>query len=106
MGVINLLAGPYIVVVTKRTSVGSVLGHSIYHVDHVEIWPVASESVMLAEGRREEEQEYLRLLRLFLASGGFYYSHGYDLTSTCQSHHAGGTKLSTQTVPFLLFILH
>lgn len=103
MGVINLLAGPYIIVVTKRTIVGTLLGHSLYHVDQVEIWPVASESVMLAEERREEEQEYLRLLRLFLASGGFYYSHGYDLTSTLQSHHAGGSK--PQTVP-LVYLIH
>ena len=99
MGVINLLAGPYIIAITRHSLVGHLFGHPVYHVDEAQVWPVAEAGVVqVARGREAEEAEYVRLLRVFLAGGGFYYSRGYDLTSNFDGRQSI-LRLSTQTVP-------
>jgi hypothetical protein len=63
-------------------------------VDRVDILPPTTDSTgsRLTEAEREEEGEYLALLSGFLVLGGFYYSPGYDLTTSLQSHYHNGNQ--------------
>lgn len=90
MGVINLLAGPYVIVVKERRLIGHILKYPIFHVDTVDILPcvVFNDRLSpLTASQQSDELQYLRLLRGFMQTGGFYYSPRYDLTSSLQAHH-------------------
>ena len=41
MGVINLLSGPYVIVVSERRRVGELFGEAIWHVEEVQLLPCA-----------------------------------------------------------------
>eukprot|EP01125_Pyxidicula_operculata_P000033 TRINITY_DN1003_c0_g1_i1.p1 TRINITY_DN1003_c0_g1~~TRINITY_DN1003_c0_g1_i1.p1 ORF type:complete len:601 (-),score=143.31 TRINITY_DN1003_c0_g1_i1:93-1895(-) len=83
IGVINLLAGPYLVVVESSKKVGSVFGRDIFSITKVELIAVARRT--LSSGTESSsENEYVSMLQKLLSDGSFYYSHDYDLTNSLQ----------------------
>lgn len=83
MGQITLHTSPYLVLITARKSVGSLGGHSIYMATDFRVCPIPrnSKPSMLEE---PVERMLLGLLKTHLFSAPFFFSYGYDVTSSLQ----------------------
>ncbi|GFU41001.1 phosphatidylinositide phosphatase SAC1, partial [Nephila pilipes] len=49
MGTINLIGGPYLIVITKKVSVGAIYGQSIWRVEDTDVIPYARTMLHLTE---------------------------------------------------------
>lgn len=84
LGIIDLLAGPYLLVIKDvRRRVGSLLEHSIYEVGNVAMHPL-SPSANLSTSQTEMESTCLRLLNSLIANIHLYFSPTIDLTRLMQ----------------------
>jgi hypothetical protein len=86
LGIIRLLAGPYLIVVTGRKRVGRLLGCDVWRVTSTKILPFVKGR--LHSERQRDEDRYLALLESLLKGNHFYYSNHYDLTHRAQKQHA------------------
>ncbi|PRP89541.1 hypothetical protein PROFUN_00805 [Planoprotostelium fungivorum] len=84
LGIIPLLSGRHLIVITKRNRVGSILGRDIFKIVETRIVTVSVDDTHLREEEKREEKEYLSLLSQFLESSNFYFSYNYDVTHTLQ----------------------
>ncbi|KAI8997241.1 SacI homology domain-containing protein [Pilobolus umbonatus] len=84
MGFIRLLAGDYMMVITKRERIGSIRGKTIYKVAAFQILPLPLSLEGLNENQKKEEQEFVNLLETHLTSNNFYFSYEYDITQSLQ----------------------
>jgi hypothetical protein len=84
MGLIRLLSGDYLVVITDRELVGRLDGHPIYRVTATRLLPTARSITHLSESKVNDEMHYLQLMDAALQSGVLHYSPSYDLTLTLQ----------------------
>ncbi|KAI6645875.1 phosphatidylinositol-3-phosphatase SAC1 [Oopsacas minuta] len=83
-GVINLLAGPYLIIITGRDLVGDVHNHQIWRITTHEIIPVFHSARSLSSKQSEFNSRYLSMVRNVLSSPGFYYSPSLDITHSIQ----------------------
>jgi hypothetical protein len=91
VGFIRFTATYYMVLITRRSVVGLLGGHYIYHCDETKIIPVCPSSVLATMVGRTKalDQEEARLLHTFKQvdlSKNFYFSYTYDLTKTLQDN--------------------
>ncbi|OBZ91577.1 Phosphatidylinositide phosphatase SAC1 [Choanephora cucurbitarum] len=84
LGFIKLLAGEYLLTITKREKVGSIQDKVIYRVGAFQILPLPHNMNKLNEERRAQEQKYVSLLEQHLKNNTFYFSYDYDLTQSVQ----------------------
>merc|ERR1711969_512543 len=59
VGVVHLLSGPYILVVTGADVVGKLLDHDVFRVADVRVLPFAADLSALPPARQEDERLYL-----------------------------------------------
>ncbi|CAG8612241.1 1678_t:CDS:10 [Rhizophagus irregularis] len=83
-GIINLLAGGYLIVITGRERIGRLGIHDIFQANQFRILPFAKNNNGLSEAQAHDEQHYLSLVESLLKSGTYYFSYTYDLTHTLQ----------------------
>jgi len=83
-GIITLLNGPNLVVVTKRERIGLVHGSEIWRASEFDILPYKASRASLNESQKADLDVYLGMLRSALDTPSFYYSPTYDLTHTVQ----------------------
>eukprot|EP01118_Nematostelium_gracile_P004123 TRINITY_DN1485_c0_g1_i2.p1 TRINITY_DN1485_c0_g1~~TRINITY_DN1485_c0_g1_i2.p1 ORF type:complete len:148 (+),score=24.83 TRINITY_DN1485_c0_g1_i2:105-548(+) len=83
VGIIQLLAGPYLIVMTKIESVGTILGNQVFRIKEVDTVRVDL-STPLNEAQKKDEVRYQSLIKTVLLTGSFYYSYTYDLTHSMQ----------------------
>ncbi|PSN49044.1 Phosphatidylinositide phosphatase SAC1 [Blattella germanica] len=72
VGTIQLLAGPYLVIITKKKKVGNIVGK--------EIWQVAETEI-------SENKLYVSMVENVLNTPYLYFSYTYDITHTMQRLH-------------------
>ncbi|CAG8452119.1 9829_t:CDS:10 [Funneliformis caledonium] len=84
LGIINLLAGEYLIVITGRERIGRLGKHDIFHANQFRILPFAKNNNRLSEAQAQDEQRYLSLVESHLRSGTYYFSYTYNLTHTLQ----------------------
>ncbi|KAI8382402.1 SacI homology domain-containing protein [Blakeslea trispora] len=84
LGFIKLLAGEYMLTITKREKVGLIQDKVIYRVGAFQILPLAHNMNSLNEEKRTQEQKYVSLLEQHLKNNTFYFSYDYDLTQSVQ----------------------
>ncbi|CAF3328579.1 unnamed protein product [Rotaria socialis] len=84
IGIINLISGPYLIVITSKIHVGDINGHEIYRVKTTEIIPYARNTSHLNEYQLKYNEKYLSMLAVVLHTESFYFSYTYDLTHTLQ----------------------
>ncbi|KAJ1916709.1 Phosphoinositide phosphatase sac1 [Mycoemilia scoparia] len=84
MGLIQLQDGHYLILITKREKVGAIRGHPIYRIDNTRIIPLATSKQVMTAEMNSTEEKYIGLLKQALDIKSFYYSTGYDLTSSMQ----------------------
>ncbi|GFR66006.1 phosphatidylinositide phosphatase SAC1 [Elysia marginata] len=84
VGILRLVAGPYLIVVTQRQNVGSIGGQHIWKVAKTEVISYKRSLTHLTEKQVSLNKSYLSLLDVMLTTESFYYSTTYDLTHTLQ----------------------
>jgi hypothetical protein len=78
-GIVKLLDSHYLIVVTKKRLVGSIVGHSIYTIESVQYIPVTYKLRVTAE-----EPRYKSLLTSFDLTKHIHFSYTYDLSRSWQ----------------------
>ncbi|KAJ2065596.1 Phosphoinositide phosphatase sac1 [Coemansia sp. S146] len=98
MGIISLLRGPYLVLITGREVVGSIGSSTVYRASEIRVVKAAVESRVLSGVDAFDEATYLRLLDSALAVNSFYFSYDMDLTSSLerqqQKRQGAGSSLA------------
>ncbi|KAJ2017546.1 Phosphoinositide phosphatase sac1, partial [Coemansia sp. S610] len=84
MGIISLLRGPYLVLITGREVAGSIGSSTVYRASEIRVVKAAVESRVLSGTDAFDEATYLRLLDSALAVNSFYFSYDTDLTSSLE----------------------
>lgn len=83
-GIVQLIAGPYLIVISKRSQVGSVNGESIWRVEETQVLPFSKTNLHLTEIQKAHNKQYLSMLSNALDTPSYYFSYSYDLTHTLQ----------------------
>ncbi|KAI5309725.1 hypothetical protein KEM55_002554, partial [Ascosphaera atra] len=79
LGIITLKLDKYIIVITKSKPIGRLRGHPIHRVLSTEFLPLRDRPL-----HDPDEDHYLALLKLFVASSPLYFSYTHDLTNSFQ----------------------
>uniref|UniRef100_H2YC96 Phosphatidylinositol-3-phosphatase SAC1 n=1 Tax=Ciona savignyi TaxID=51511 RepID=H2YC96_CIOSA len=83
-GVVNLTGGPHLIVVTGRTRVGDIAGHTIWKVTETEIFPYRKSILNLNESQKSDNDTYLNMLKHALSFHDYYFSTSFDITHSMQ----------------------
>ncbi|XP_008793079.2 phosphoinositide phosphatase SAC8 isoform X1 [Phoenix dactylifera] len=84
VGVIRLLAGTYVLVITDRQEVGTYLGYSIYHVKSMKFLSCNEALRHSTSQEKKDEAYFMSLLRTVESTPGLYYSYERDITLNLQ----------------------
>ncbi|CAF1196498.1 unnamed protein product [Rotaria sordida] len=84
IGIINLLAGRYLIVITSKKHIGDINGQAIYKVHTTDIIPFVRNMSHLNEYQLKYNAKYLSMIELVLRTEAFYFSYTYDITHTFQ----------------------
>eukprot|EP00058_Branchiostoma_floridae_P008729 XP_002594217.1 hypothetical protein BRAFLDRAFT_117627 [Branchiostoma floridae] len=99
MGVVRLIASPYLIVITKVSKVGDVEHHPIWRVEDTQVIPYTRSVDHLNDQQKQANHDYLRMIEEVLRQNGYYFSSTYDLTHTQQ-------RLNNTSAEFLTFPLY
>ena len=83
-GIVQLIAGPYLVVITKRSQTGLINGEAIWRVEQTQILPFSKTVLHLTETQKAHNKQYLSMITAALDTPRYYFSYSYDLTHTLQ----------------------
>nr|XP_054596657.1 phosphatidylinositol-3-phosphatase SAC1-B [Nothobranchius furzeri] len=84
MGTIRLLAGLYLVVITKRTKVGDLLGHAVWKASEFDIISYKKTILHLNDDQMQDNKTLFSMINNVLHTDAFYFATSYDLTHTLQ----------------------
>ncbi|CAN9514488.1 unnamed protein product [Ophioblennius macclurei] len=84
MGTIRLVAGMYLVVITKRKKVGDLLGHTVWKALDFDILSYKKTVLHLTENQMQDNKAFLSMLHSVLHTDGLYFTTDYDLTHSLQ----------------------
>ncbi|GAB6021365.1 Phosphoinositide phosphatase sac1 [Chamberlinius hualienensis] len=87
VGIVNLLAGPYLVVITQKAQVGILSGEAIWRIEATDILPYSKTTLHLTDTQINDNRVYLSMLQQALKTDYFYFSYSYDLSHTMQRLH-------------------
>ncbi|XP_077503149.1 phosphatidylinositol-3-phosphatase SAC1 isoform X2 [Amblyomma americanum] len=94
VGIIHLLAGPYLIVIVERRRVGDINGQVIWRIKATEAYSYTRTSLHLTEQQNQYNKQYTAMVQSVLSTPNFYYSTTYDLSHSLQ-------KLYNTTPDFL-----
>ncbi|XP_018021346.1 phosphatidylinositol-3-phosphatase SAC1 [Hyalella azteca] len=84
LGMIRLISGPYLILVLKRSKIGTLHRQTIWKLDAVDIIPFSRSTASLTAEQKMYNDKYLTLVQQALSTPYFYFSYTYDLTHTLQ----------------------
>ncbi|XP_042279831.1 phosphatidylinositol-3-phosphatase SAC1-B [Thunnus albacares] len=84
MGTIRLVAGVYLVVITKKKKVGDLLGHAVWKALDFDIISYKKTILHLTDNQMQDNKTFLSMIKNVLHTDGFYFATDYDLTHTLQ----------------------
>ncbi|XP_068646601.1 phosphoinositide phosphatase SAC6-like [Aristolochia californica] len=84
MGVLKLIAGSYVVVITDRECVGTYMGYPIYKVTSLQILPCNQSLNSSTSEQKKMETEFSELLNAAEGMCGLYFSYNVNLTLSAQ----------------------
>lgn len=84
VGIVQLVSGPYLVVIRNAELVGELNGAPIYQIVEPELIAYARTTLHLNERQRWFNARFAEMIELVLATGGFYFSPVYDLSRSEQ----------------------
>ncbi|KAF3493589.1 hypothetical protein DY000_02055953 [Brassica cretica] len=92
VGMLKLLAGSYLVVVTESERVGSFLGHPIFKITSLKVLPCDHSLKNSPEEQKKMENEFSRLLSVAEKTTGLFFSYQVNLTLSSQRLHDLGAE--------------
>ncbi|XP_042407787.1 phosphoinositide phosphatase SAC8-like isoform X4 [Zingiber officinale] len=84
VGIIRLLAGTYVLLITSRKEVGSYLGFPVFNVTSMRVLLCNKALKHSTSQERKDEAYFMSLLRIIESTPGLYYSYEADLTLNLQ----------------------
>ncbi|XP_022075956.1 phosphatidylinositol-3-phosphatase SAC1-A [Acanthochromis polyacanthus] len=84
MGTIRLVAGMYLIVITRKRNVGSLLGHAVWKAVDFDVISYKKTVLHLSEIQSQENKTFLSMINNVLTTDGFYFCTDFDLTHTLQ----------------------
>uniref|UniRef100_A0A6Q2YFF3 SAC domain-containing protein n=1 Tax=Esox lucius TaxID=8010 RepID=A0A6Q2YFF3_ESOLU len=84
MGTIRLVAGTYLIVITKKKKVGDLLGHTVWKAMDFDMISYKKTVLHLTENQMQDNKAFLSMINSVLHTDGFYFATDYDLTHTLQ----------------------
>lgn len=84
LGSIRLISGYYLLVVSSKLKVGTLLGNDIYRVDNFELISYVKNENKLMENENKSNEMSKRMIHSVLQTDYFYFSYTYDLTHSLQ----------------------
>ncbi|XP_008296958.1 phosphatidylinositol-3-phosphatase SAC1-B [Stegastes partitus] len=84
MGTIRLVAGMYLVVITKKKKVGDLLGHAVWKAVDFDIISYKKTILHLTDNQMQDNKTFLSMINNVLHTDGLYFATDYDLTHTLQ----------------------
>ncbi len=95
LGIITLSTSDYLVVITARKQVATLLGAQIYIATDFRVLPLAADLKRSSLQANASEKALLALLKTHLYSAPFYFSYDYDLTSCFQRQARNASALGS-----------
>ncbi|KAL4186473.1 hypothetical protein AMTRI_Chr09g14310 [Amborella trichopoda] len=92
VGMLRLLAGAYMVVITERECVGSYLGYPMFKVSNLQIFPCNHALKISTAEQKKMETEFAVLLNAAERTSGLYFSYDVNLTLNMQRLHDLGDE--------------
>ncbi|CAI9753324.1 unnamed protein product [Fraxinus pennsylvanica] len=92
VGMLKLLAGSYLLVITERELVGSYLGHPIFKISSMKVFPCDQSLKNSSEEQKKMETEFYRLLNIAERTSGLYFSYDVNITLSAQRLHDLGDE--------------
>ncbi|MGH0124615.1 UNVERIFIED_CONTAM: hypothetical protein FKN15_019456 [Acipenser sinensis] len=84
MGTIRLVAGMYLIIITKKKKVGDLFGHNIWKATEFDIISYKKTVLHLTDNQMQDNKCFLAMLNNVLNTDGFYFATNYDLTHSLQ----------------------
>ncbi|MBN3291327.1 SAC1B phosphatase, partial [Polypterus senegalus] len=76
MGTIRLVAGMYLIVITKKKKIGDLFGYAV--------WKATEFDIISYKKTMQDNKTFLSMINHVLNTDGFYFCTNYDLTHTLQ----------------------
>ncbi|CAA3030495.1 phosphoinositide phosphatase SAC6-like [Olea europaea subsp. europaea] len=92
VGMLKLLAGSYLLLITERECVGSYLGHPIFKISSMKVFPCDQSIKNSSEEQKKMETEFYRLLNVAEKTPGLYFSYNVNITLSAQRLHDLGDE--------------
>ncbi|XP_028109464.1 phosphoinositide phosphatase SAC6-like isoform X6 [Camellia sinensis] len=92
IGILKLLAGSYLIVITERECVGSYLGHPIFKVSSLKVFPCDHSLKNSPLEQKKMEAEFFGLLGVAENTPGLYFSYNVNITLSAQRLHNLGDE--------------
>ncbi|KAM4028797.1 phosphatidylinositol-3-phosphatase SAC1 isoform 3-T3 [Anomaloglossus baeobatrachus] len=84
LGTVRLVAGMYLIVITRKKKVGDLLNHSIWKATDYDIISYKKTILHLTDTQLQDNKGFLSMINHVLSIDGLYFSTSYDLTHTLQ----------------------
>ncbi|XP_016845504.1 phosphatidylinositide phosphatase SAC1 [Nasonia vitripennis] len=87
IGIVRLLACPYLIVIDDAQKVGTLANQDIFKIVSTFIIPYTRSMTHLDEKQIRNNNTYLEMIKSVLSTPHFYFSYAYDLSCTMQRLH-------------------
>ncbi|VVC32076.1 SAC domain [Cinara cedri] len=91
LGVVKLIAGPYIIVIQEKKLVGKISGHDIWQLVKIDMIGIPKTKLHLNDTQARMNLEYLNMVKQTFNTPYYYFSYSYDLTHTMQRIYNSST---------------
>lgn len=98
VGIIHLIAGPHLIVITSCSKAGDIFGSHVWKVEDTEIIPYSRTTLHLTEEQIQFNSTYLSMVKSVLRTEHFYFSSTYDLTHSLQRIYNAGPDFVTKSL--------
>ncbi|XP_073293622.1 phosphoinositide phosphatase SAC7-like [Primulina huaijiensis] len=92
IGMLKLVAGSYLFVITERECVGSYLGYPIFKIKSMKVFPCDHSLKNSPEEQKKMESEFSHLLNVAERTIGLYFSYDVNITLSAQRLHDLGDE--------------
>ncbi|KAL3527288.1 hypothetical protein ACH5RR_011944 [Cinchona calisaya] len=92
VGLLKLLAGSYLLVITERECVGSYLGNPIFKVSSMKVFPCDHSLKNTPAEQKKMETEFSGLLNVAEKTSGLYFSYDVNITLSAERLHDLGDE--------------
>ncbi|XP_059365877.1 phosphatidylinositol-3-phosphatase SAC1-A [Carassius carassius] len=84
MGTIRLVAGMYLIVITRKKKVGDLFGHTVWKALEFDVISYKKTILHLTDIQMQDNKTFLSMISNVLNTDGFYFCTDYDLSHTQQ----------------------